>query len=224
MPGNVTGQVSLPKKHIAYLGNYLLHRLDFRKKNNQYLKELPRVILRAYCEGKLNAYFPGAPDKPVAYSEFLAHFGMPELALSQLEKFESFECTGNLCLETDPWILNCFSIYADILEVQRFDKNRSQYSYDIKYINLVFSSECTGNGLDYMGPVFKFDDLVKVSGLYTVKNPLNDADEISLARIFLERKFQTDIIEQNGEPIKNAKEAQKIKEKREKKDEASWEY
>ncbi len=175
-----------------------LSRVDFRNKQNREAKEIPRMLLEAFCGGQIQGYFPKSPTTPMTYQDFLTHFGMPQPQIEQ-QSDNSLLCLETSCAQLDPSLLNCFKVYMDVEEVEQFDKKHSRMQKKIKYVRLIFSAECNAKGLDYEGPVFHMDELKNLDPTFKVINPQNTAASKNIYDYMLLNLFSSVVIKEGGE-------------------------
>lgn len=160
-------------------------RIFLDEKANKPLKILPDLLLRAFCDGRLKAYYPNRTNVQMSYYDFLWYFGIHEPVANANELLP---CPSANCLQLDPVFTDAFSVAFDFSEMQKLNTNTSQYTYDIQYIRLVFLSEVNGNQ-EYLGPVFRYEDIVRVFPTAIFFNRQNDAAKFTLAHIFTSRNF-----------------------------------
>jgi hypothetical protein len=196
----------------------LVQRMYYSEKINQPVRVLPNLLLKAFCEGEIQAYFPNATNTAMTFNDFLAHFGMGQSTATSREPnvtSNGVSCQEALCVKLDPVFLKCFSYYTDIIEIEKFDRQTSTYKNVPQFVRLVLSPECTYNGLEYMGPVFKYSDIQKLPTKYKIKNPENQAMEYTIPQFMALRLFTVVTIEKDGTYFEKPADAtEKLKKKK----------
>ena len=165
-------------------------RIDCREKNNLLIRSLPTELLKAFQNGEIKAYYPLDHNVEMPYSAFIKHYGL-ELPHYDEAVSSDIKCP-QLTYQLDPYLLGCLTKYFEIEEVQSFDKNRSVTQHHPKYIKLLMSYECSYTGLEYYGPVFKYDDIKKLKT--KVINPKNNAVTYSLQNLLELRLFNACLV------------------------------
>ena len=179
-------------------------RVDFREKQNVPAHKVPTLLLQAFCRGEIQGYFPNSINTPMNYDEFLSYFGMSSAEITASNGNEQIPCIEQLCMALDPSVLNCFSVYMDLSETMYIDKIKSQKKTKTTLVRLVYSAECNAMNLDYYGPVFKMEDIKKLTdSRYSVQNPRNSAANKSFYDYFSLRLFNSTTYEVNGELSSN---------------------
>jgi hypothetical protein len=161
-------------------------RIYLDEKANKPLKVLPDLLLRAFCDGRLKAYYPNRTNVQMSYYDFLWYFGIHEPVANVNELLP---CPSANCLQLDPVFTDAFSVAFDFSEIQRLDKATSQYIYDVQYVRMVFPPSYSGAGQEYFGPVFHYEDIVKIFPYAIFFNRQNDAAKFTLKQLFSTRNF-----------------------------------
>ncbi len=161
------------------------HRIYLDEKMNLPLKTLPNMLLEAFCDGRLKAYFPNRPDVQMSYYDFLYYFSIPEPVIDPT----GLGCPSAQCKLLDYGYIEAFSEAIDFAEMQLLDQKTSAYHYQTLYFRLVFPAKYTLNAKEYYGPVFRYEDVIKVFPNAVFFNRQNDAAKFTLKHIFSTRNF-----------------------------------
>lgn len=166
-------------------------RVPLKEKFNLPARELPSLIIQAYCEGKLNGYYPMKPTEVCGYHEFAAHFTVNKFQPSRNgDAYEEINCPQAFCYTKNEATIEPFRLYYDILEEKSFNNETSSQQHRIKFIRLIYSYEKYGMEIFLDGPLFTYNDLIKLNPEeYSLNNPKNDAIKISFKQYFEKRMF-----------------------------------
>jgi hypothetical protein len=179
-------------------------RIPLKEKVNLPLRKLPGELIRAYCEGSIKAYYPMDTTKEVGYHEFVAHFDMgvcqPE-GNTTGDEFTKVPCPQAFCASNDEYTIEKFLVYFELLQVKRFDKNKSMEIIDVKYVRLKYTYMKGDLEVILDGPVFKYSDIaalaVNYPDLYKVPNPKNTAEDHTIKKVLDMRMFNGIVLEKH---------------------------
>lgn len=161
----------------VYAQQYAVSKVNLKEKQNKMASSIPAILLDAYSKGHIKAYYPKNINVPVAYTQFLNHFGMQEKARLELLNENPFSfCYEKKKISVDIYVINCMQYRLEIFE--KVQKNHVTYEMEKKvdFVKIIYSSECTSDGLDVEGPVFKMNDINKLrNSSYEITNPQNPA-------------------------------------------------
>ena len=202
-------QIALSQTFIEK--NFQITRMPLIEKFNLSARELPRLLIRAYCEGKIAAYYPYAPETACSYHEFASHFAVTKTQpVVAGDKFEDVPCPSSFCINKEEESLAPFCFYYDVIEDKNFNTQTSTEKHHIKYIRLIYKLERHGEEILYIGPVFNYDDVLALDASeYSLFNPKNDAARIGFKLYFEGRMF-------SGFPVGTGKPQQKTNPNKEK--------
>ena len=183
---------------------YTITRVPLKEKFNLPARELPSLIIQAFCEGKINGYYPLKPTEVCSYHEFAAHFTVNKFQPSRNDDaYEEVNCQQAFCYTKNEASIEPFRLYYDILEEKSFSRENSSQQHRVKFIRLIYSYEKYGMELFFDGPLFSYSDLIKLEPEeYALNNPKNDAAKISFKQYFEKRMF-------TGFPLKSGSERTK---------------
>jgi hypothetical protein len=198
--------------------NIELMRINLKEKLNLPARWLPKLLIQAYCEGKIKGYYPYNVNKECSYYEFASHFagGKTQPIPVSADEF-NITCPASFCLSDDDDFMKKFQDHIEIFQVKRFDKTLSTEVYDIKYVRLKFIKEKYDKVFDYQGPVFYFEDVCALGEEYKLPNPKNDAAKLTFKQFLLIRQWTgvvvNDELNNGNRPRANDKDKQDNKEK-----------
>lgn len=193
-------------------------KVQLNEKFNLAAKELPKLLIKAYCEGLIQGYFPLRVDKPCSFYEFQNQFSIGKLPYIPSAEFlkkvntpqccpnnipkcprhcfpQEIDCPQNYCdYANEPGMQN-FTQNYDIIQQKRFDKNTSKEVYDIKYIRIVYSYEKYGQRFNMLGPVFNYQDVIALNrDDFRIMNTKNNAANFTFKQYFESRMFLATVI------------------------------
>lgn len=179
--------------------NYEVYRIEFASdKRNSSASQMPRQLLKAYCEGNLKAYFPYNFDKECSYHEFMEHFyfgtTFQSKTLANKETVERTICPETFCNFTNDEI-EPFSYQIDLIQEHRFDRNMSRQIVEVKYVLIKYIKMVNNQRRIYLGPIFKMEDIMKLPTQYEVLNPMNTAENFSIKQLLTLRYFSGWVVE-----------------------------
>lgn len=203
-------------------------RISIKEKQNKAAKDLPPLLLKAWCDGEISAYYPKSLDTKLSYSQFLYHFGMEELAYKTVDNdvpewFCNEEKTS--CGKIDEYTLSCFQFEVELGEENYFNRNKLTQEKRIDYVKLIYSNNCTYTGLELEGPVFKMSDIKNLNKeKYNIQNPINDATTLDIWSFLTIGNFSRSTIFKKNDFVENpARISNKEIQKRVSKENENWE-
>lgn len=158
---------------------------------NAMAAKIPGLLLEAYRNGHIKAYYPAQPNQVIPYAQFLQHFGEGTKAQQVIATGPDWFCGDQEMPKASKEVLDCLSQQFEIGE--RLVENRVTRMNELKqeFIRLIFPSECHPAAIDTYGPVFKINDLRKIIGkAYRIPNPENDAISYSIEDVMRLRLFK----------------------------------
>lgn len=157
-------------------GNLKLTRVFSSEKQNEMASKIPSLLLEAYRNGDIAAYYPEKMNLRIPYAQFLQHYGERSKAQRAIADNPDWYCEETEMPKLDNWRLDCLSRQFELGE--RLGQNRvtMQNEFIQEFIRLVHSSECDPRGFDTYGPVFLLSDIEKLKQKqYKLVNPQNSA-------------------------------------------------
>lgn len=192
--------VSAQQKYIDR--NFQITRVSLKEKFNLPARMLPRLLIQAYCEGKIAGYYPYKPETVCSYHEFAAHFNVLQTQPSvKGDAYENVDCPSGFCITKDDPNLDPFCLYFDIIEDKLFNTQTSTQKHKIKYIRLTYCYKKHDLEIISPGPVFLYDDVIQLSAPdYALMNPKNTAAKIGFKQYFEGRMFHGFFLDIDGKP------------------------
>ena len=171
---------------------YNITRISLKEKFNLPARDLPSLLIQAYCEGKISGYYPLKPSEICGYHEFTAHFSVKKYQPSRNDDtFEEINCPASFCNTKNEASVEPFRLLVDLMEDKVFSRETSSQKMNIKYIRLLYVYEKHGLEVVLNGPLFLYEDVVKLNAEeYALPNPKNDAAKVSFKKFFEGRMFQ----------------------------------
>lgn len=160
--------------------NIYISRVFASEPQNKTAKQLPALLLKAYANGDIKAYYPEDLNRKVTYAQFLQHFGEGEKAATAVESSPAWFCDEEKIFPSKQ-TTTCFSVSYQL------GKSRSRTGKIAhRFVRLLFDSACGQANILRMGPVFKFPEIAKLDRQkYAIANPRNQAVKYSPADILL---------------------------------------
>lgn len=163
-------------------------RIRLQEKANQNLSILPEMLLSAFCQGQIKAYYPNRPDVEMSFDNFVSYFNIP-----YQPDTGTHSCVCDLCRKLDPAFIAAFSEYMDYTGTERLDNRTGTYTYETKYLRIMLPAHFTLTGKEYAGPVFRYADAEKLFSSPVFFNRQNDAAYFTLKQVFAGRLFAPEI-------------------------------
>lgn len=166
-------------------------KIPLIEKFNLPARKLPEILLKAYCEGTIKAYYPNNVDSTCSYHNFMKQFAYGKTQPKpSADEFSNITCPMSFCDYPDNPALEQFKHSFEIVQQKRFDKAMSKEVYDISYVRLIFVREKGDLIWDVQGPVFKYEDVIALNrDDQKLQNAKNQAAPISLKQYFSGRMF-----------------------------------
>lgn len=192
-------------------------KIQLNEKFNLPAKELPVLLIKAYCEGLIQGFFPLRVDSICSFYEFQNQFAFGQIPYFATEEFlkrvntpqccpynipkcpnhcfpQEIICPQNYCDYSNASKIDNFKQNYDIIQQKRFDKNTSKEVYDIKYIRIVYSYEKYGQKFNMLGPVFNYQDVIALNrDDFKIMNTKNDAVFFTFKQYFENRMFHATV-------------------------------
>lgn len=190
--------------------NFQVFRIPLKEKLNLPVRKMPLELIRAYCEGSIKAYYPLDTTKECSYHEFIAHFdhgtAQPEGGGTSGQEFSGVPCPQSFCSSNDESLMQNFLVYLELLQVKRFDKNKSVEVTEVKYVRLKYAYMKNDLEVVLDGPVFKYSDIASLAvafpDRYKIINPKNTAESHSIKKVLDIRMFNGIVLDK-FKPFRN---------------------
>ena len=158
--------------------------LDLSK--NLYLKSIPVDLLKGYCKGDWNGYYPKREMNQCLFDDFLQRFNYYQLNIPTNSNF-CFEDYCSNSYYTD--MHKQFSRKLKYKEIVFFDQQHSVVKREVLWIQVFYSREEYDGWKHYEGPVFWLMEINKAAKGIIVYNKDIRSDGWSLEKEFNHRAF-----------------------------------
>ena len=151
----------------------IISRVFNSEKQNAMASKIPGILLEAFSKGEIVAYYPKNANIPVNFVQMLHHFGASQQAEDMLNASPWWYCesSGSATINTE--IKQCFSQYFEIGELKQIN-HITKMPEKNHFIRLIYASDCSPDGFERQGPVFKIKDIAKLDKQeYRLMNPRN---------------------------------------------------
>ena len=169
--------------------------LDLSK--NLYLKTVPVDLLKGYCKGDWNAYYPKREMNQCLFDDFLKRFNYYQVNTSGSTCFDDY-C--NNAYFTD--LYSQFSRKLKYKEVVYFNQQHSTVKREVLWLQVFYSREEYNGWKHYEGPVFWMQEINKSAKGIAVYNKDIRYDSWSLEKEFNHPGF---IVNENKQKDDNKK-------------------
>jgi hypothetical protein len=176
--------------NLAFSQTLKLSRIFASEPQNMMASRIPPLLLEAYRQGDIVAYYPENLKVRIPYAQFLKHYGESAKAQKVIGQNPSWFCEQNTSPKLGNWRLDCLSKQFELGE--RFGQNKVTMENEFKqeFIRLVHSNECDPRGFETYGPVFLVSDIEKLKGKqYRLVNQKNNAVTYSIIDVMRLRLF-----------------------------------
>ena len=168
----------------SYGQNYVeKSRVYLSEKQNKTASAIPALLLEAYSKGDIKAFYPKDSKREVIYSKFLNNFWSTIKANQAIgNDYPSWFCADKEVIVPDNFLIKCMQYNFEIGE-QEFRNNITyQQEKKLVYVKVIYSGECSANGLEKEGPIFLIKDIkrLKSTGKYKLTSPENQAFSYSI--------------------------------------------
>jgi hypothetical protein len=144
---------------------------------NKMARHIPGLLMKAFSEGEINAYYPNDLNRKIPLAQFYYHFGERDLAVDALTQSPTWYCNSKTP-QPNRLLQDCFSIKFDIANQLTNGKKKPVF------IRLTYDATCSPSGISIMGPVFRFSEIAKLNRkTYPIINPQNQAVSYSIADV-----------------------------------------
>lgn len=153
--------------------------LDLNK--NLYLKTVPLDLLKGYCKGYWNGYYPKREMNQCLFDDFLQRFNYYQLSIPENSNF----CLEDYCNNnyyTD--MFNNFTKKLKYKEVLYFNQEKSIVKREVLWWQVFYSRQDGDGWKHYEGPIFWLQEINKSTQGIIVQNKEVHPDGWSLEKEF----------------------------------------
>jgi len=175
--------------------------LDLSK--NLYMKSVPIDLLRGFCKGTWNAYYPKREMSQCLFDDFLGRFGYYQLNIPD----NATLCLNDYC--NHAYYTDMFQQCTRKLkykEIVYFDQQHSIVKREVLWIQVFYSRQTNDTWTHYEGPVFWLQEIRKLPAALMIENKSVHPDAWTLDKEFNHPCF---IVNDNKQPD-DKKKIQKI--------------
>jgi len=152
----------------------IISRVFSSEKQNAMASKIPGILLEAYSKGEIMAYYPKNMNIPVNFVQMLHHFGASQEAEEMLNAHPWWYCESSASASVSSEMKQCFSQYFEIGELKQINRITRMPELKFHFIRLIFANDCSADGFEREGPVFKIKDIAKLDKqTYRLVNPRN---------------------------------------------------
>jgi hypothetical protein len=152
----------------------IISRVFSSEKQNAMASKIPGILLDAYSKGEIMAYYPKNRNIPVNYVQMLHHFGASQEAEEMLNASPWWYCESSASAKVNAEMEQCFSQYFEIGELKQINRITRMPELKHLFIRLIYANDCSADGFEREGPVFKIKDVAKLEKeVYRLVNPRN---------------------------------------------------
>lgn len=170
--------------------------LDLSK--NNYLKSVPVDLLKGYCKGEWNAYYPAKEMNQCLYSDFLNRF-----SYSAPQAVDTSFCLDNYC--EDGYFNDLYDQFTRKLkyrEIVYFDQKSSYVKREIVWLQVYYSVQEGDEWKHYNGPLFWMNEIKKSTHPVLVLNKDVSNQQRTLDHTFMFPAFIVNENKQKGDTKK----------------------
>lgn len=182
-----------------------ISKVNLSEKQNEFLKDLPKLLIQAYAQNLLTGYAPSDISYSVSFYEFMKNLGMP---LPSNFNESIINCNQNVLVDNS--IFMVVNKNFNIHEESYFDLKTSRQVNKITHITLVIPSEFDPKGIEIPLITFSVDEMKKLNiNDFYIKSHKNDAIKHSIYNVFIQRLFNSLSIIEGGNILENPAQSNK---------------
>ncbi len=157
--------------------------LDFDK--NAHLRKVPAELLKGYCQGRWNGYYPKYEMNQCLFDDFLERFGKYQLTVDADQI-----CWPDYCKQS--YFSDFFQQFSHQLkfrEVVYFDASHSVVNREVLWLQVCYSVSGADNWQHYSGPIFWMREINEAA--FPILVPNMQAKSWTLQMEFNKPRFRT---------------------------------
>jgi len=150
-----------------FIADTFTYTINLDLSQNLYLKSVPQDVLKGYCKGEWNAYYPKKEMNQCLFDDFLQRFNYYQLNVPT----DNIFCFENYCAQ--PYFTEMYKQFARKLkykEIVYFDQQHSIVKREVLWLQVFYSKEEPDGWKHYDGPVFWLKEINKSSDAIVVHN------------------------------------------------------
>lgn len=153
------------KAQNLFVADTFVYTINLDLNKNLYLKTVPVDLLKGYCRGDWNGYYPKMEMNQCLFDDFLKRFDYYQLNVPN-----TF-CIEDYC--NTPYFTDIYQKFARKLkykEVVYFDQQHSTVKREVLWFQVFYSQEESDGWKHYNGPIFWLQEIKKSSNNIIVQN------------------------------------------------------
>lgn len=174
------------KAQNLFVADTFAYTINLDLSKNLYLKSVPQDLLKGYCKGNWNAYYPKREMNQCLFDDFLQRFNYYQVNTSGTSCFDDY-CTNSYFTE----IYKQFNRKLKYKEVLYFDQQHSVIKREILWFQVFYSKEEYNGWKHYEGPIFWMLEIKKSANGIIVNNKDVHPDAWTLEKEFNHAGFIT---------------------------------
>ena len=150
-----------------FIADTFTYTINLDLSQNLYLKSVPQDVLKGYCKGEWNAYYPKKEMNQCLFDDFLQRFNYYQLNVPTDNSF----CFEIYCAQ--PYFTDMYKQFARKLkykEIVYFDQQHSIVKREVLWLQVFYSKEESDGWKHYDGPIFWLKEINKSSDAIVVHN------------------------------------------------------
>ncbi len=175
------------KSQNLFVADTFINTINLDLSQNLYLKSVPIDLLKGYCKGEWNAYYPKKEMNQCFFDDFLQRFNYYQINVPTDNNF----CFDDYCNQN--YFIDMYKQFSRKIrykEVLYFDQQHSIIKREVLWVQVYFSKETSDGWKHFDGPIFWMLEINKSNKTVMVNNK-NMISNISwtLAKEFSTPKF-----------------------------------
>lgn len=148
-----------------FVSDTFTYSINLDLSQNLYLKSVPIDLLKGYCKGEWNAYYPKKEMNQCLFDDFLQRFNYYQVNVT------TDFCFDDYC--NQPYFIDMYGQFQRKLrykEVIYFDQKHSIVNRKVLWVQVYYSRQETDGWKHYDGPIFWLQEINKAENDIVVKN------------------------------------------------------
>lgn len=181
-----------------YTTDTFTYTINLDLSQNLFLKSVPVDLLKGYCKGEWNAYYPMKEMNQCLFNDFLNRFNYTEP-----QSVDSSFCLENYC--DDSYFKDLYSQFSRKIkykEIVYFDHKHSYVRRELLWLQVYYSVQEADVWKHYNGPVFWLNEIKKSAHPVMLQNKDISNQSRTLDHIFMFPAFIVNENKQKGDSKK----------------------
>jgi hypothetical protein len=180
--------VSEVKAQSVMIADTFSYTINLDLSKNSYLKTIPVDLLKGYCKGYWNAYYPKREFNQCLFDDFLERFSYSQMSMQTNVEY----CYEDYC--NDRYFTDWYDRFTRKMrykEVVYYNSAHSVVRREVIWLQIYYSEEGYNGWNHYNGPVFWLSEIRKSEDPVKVYNPNIRSVAWSLEKEFMYPGFIT---------------------------------